>query len=194
MAVTDSRQAGYLAPTAVSTTDPTDALRRFVSELTGIPLTLVRKRWLPQGGTHPAMDADWCSVGIETVRSWATPESYRVRGDLEKPATGYDKKVTHQSLGVSVWFHGPNSHVYADTLREGAYLSQNNDALKAAGLTVQGVADEIRHLPDFINEQWVDRYEVNLTVGRAVVRTYGIRSLARVGDVIIKTDVHTDDF
>ena len=191
MAVIDSRYPGYLTPSATSASDPTDALRRFVSELSGIPLTLVRRRWIQKGGTMPGADVNWCSLGIDNVKSWATPESYRVRGDLEKVGSAYDKKVTHQTLTVSVWFHGPDAHVLADGFREGAYLSQNNDKLKQSGLTVQSVNDEIRHLPDFINENWVDRYEVTFLVGRAVTRTYGIRSIARVGEVIIYTDTHT---
>lgn len=194
MAVTDSRTPGYLVPSSTDISEPTDHLRKFVSELTGLDLKLVRRRWIRQVGTQPSLDADWASVGIDEVTTWATPESFRVRGDIEKPATGYDYKRSHQTLSVSVWFHGENAHVLADTFREGAHLNQNIDRFKQlSGLVIQSVDDDVRHLPDFIHEQWIDRYEVRMKVGRAVNRIYGVRTLARVGEVIIHTDYHVEE-
>lgn len=177
MAVIDSRSPGYLQPQEQHD-DPINVIRKFVSELSGLDLKFVRRRWLQKPGTQPGVNVNWASVAVEGVTSWGLPESLRKRGTLIKPESGYDKKRTHQTLRCSVWFYGPDALRIADDFREGAYLSQNSDTLQGDGLTVQGVDDTIRRIPDFVAEQWVDRFEVVFRLGRQINRTYGIRTIA----------------
>ena len=184
MAAIDSRTPGYLQPQE-SHSDPIDIIRAFVSELTGLDPKVVRRRWLQKPGTQPGIGVNWASVAVEGIDSWGLPESLRTRGTLRKPESGYDKKRTHQTLRCSVWFYGPDALRYADDFREGAYLSQNFDTLQTAGLTMQGVDDTIRRIPDFVAEQWVDRFEVVFRLGRQISRTYGIRTIAGFSGVEI---------
>jgi hypothetical protein len=62
-------------------------------------------------------------------------------------------------------------------------MVQNNNQLKRYGLTVQSVDDEVLHLPDLQDEQWVDRYDLTFRIGRSVSREYGIRTIVDADDI-----------
>lgn len=186
MADTDSRTSGVLTPIAKENTGEVETrLRSFVSQITGINLNLVRKRWLPKPGTQPEIGKDWCAVGVTSVRTWGVPAIKGKRGDIADPVSGDVKSEAHQTLTVDATFYGPNASENADLLRSGLLLSQNNSWFESQGLTIQGVDDEIRHLPDFQLQQWIDRYDVTFRVGRKVSRTYGVRTIASADAEII---------
>lgn len=186
MADIDSRTSGVLRPLAKENTGEVETrLRFFVSQITGIDLKLVRKRWLPKPGTQPEIDKDWCAVGVTSVRTWGVPVINGKRGDIADLESGDVKSEAHQTLTVEATFYGANAAENADLLRSGLLLSQNNAWLESQGLTIQGVDDEIRHLPDFQLQQWIDRYDVTFRVGRKVSRTYGVRTIASTDAKII---------
>lgn len=186
MAVIDSRTAGVLRPLSGTNTDEVETrLRSFVSQITGIDLKLVRKRWTPKPGTQPEIGKDWCAVGVTSVRTWGVPVFKGERGELSNPESGDVKSEAHQTLTVEATFYGPNAAENADLLRSGLLLSQNNSWLESQGLTIQAVDDEVRHLPDFHLQQWIDRYDVTFRVGRKVSRTYGVRTIASANAEII---------
>lgn len=186
MADIDSRTSGVLRPLAKENTGEVETrLRFFVSQITGIDQKLVRKRWLPKPGTQPEIGKDWCAVGVTSVRTWGVPVIKGKRGDIADTESGDVKSEAHQTLTVEVTFYGANAAENADLLRSGLLLSQNNAWLESQGLTIQGVDDEIRHLPDFQLQQWIDRYDVTFRVGRKVSRTYGVRTIASTDAEII---------
>ena len=186
MADIDSRTSGVLRPLAKENTGEVETrLRFFVSQITGIDLKLVRKRWTPKPGTQPEIGKDWCAVGVTSVRTWGVPVIKGKRGDIADPESGDVKSEAHQTLTVEATFYGANAAENADLLRSGLLLSQNNAWLESQGLTIQGVDDEIRHLPDFQLQQWIDRYDVTFRVGRKVSRTYGVRTIASTDAEII---------
>ena len=183
MAAIDSRTAGVLTPIAgEGACDPTDALRAWVSGLTGIPLGKVRRRWLSKPGTRPGIGESWCAVGIERTRTPGTPEQIGRRGQLPEAESGDARRISHQSLVCAASFYGPDAQSLADIFREGCQLPQNIDALRAGcGCALQSVEEEVLHLPDFLYEQWIDRFDVRFTIGRKVERTFGVRTLCAVG-------------
>ena len=186
MADIDSRKSGVLTPISKENTGEVETrLRSFVSQITGIDLKLVRKRWTPKPGTQPEIGKDWCAVGVTSVRTWGVPVIKGKRGDIADPESGDVKSEAHQTLTVEATFYGANAAENADLLRTGLLLSQNNAWLESQGLTIQGVDDEIRHLPDFQLQQWIDRYDVTFRVGRKVSRTYGVRTIASTDAEII---------
>lgn len=192
MADIDSRQAGLLTPlSATNTEDPTDTMREWVAGLTGLALDHVRRRWVPKPGTRPGIAEDWCAVGYTTVQTYTSPESIERRGDLEKPESGDVIRVSHQSFDFTASFYGSSAALLADTFRESAQVSQNLRWLRSHGLSLQAIDESGTHAPDFLNEQWVDRIDLNFRIGRRISRVYGIRSIAAIGDVQIRTDSHT---
>lgn len=186
----DSRRSGALkALSSKNADDPIEALRFFVASLTGLPMNLVRRRWQLKPGTRPGMNADWASVGVEKVTTAGTPQITGVKGVPSDPASGISKTETHQMLEVRVAFYGPNALTLADAFRDACGIGQNNQLLKDRGLTLQSVSEEAVRLPDLVFEQWCDRYEIVLRVGRKATRIYGVRDIATaVGAVQIITE------
>lgn len=186
MAVIDSRSSGVLRPLSGTNTGEVETrLRLFVSAVTGIDQKLVRKRWLPRPGTQPKLNEDWCAVGVNNLKTWGTPNFRGRKGDIEDPLSGDIESEAHQTLYCLASFYGPNAAENADIFRSGLLLPQNNAYFQSQGLTIQSVNDEIRHLPDFLLQQWVDRYDVSFSVGRKVSRTYGVRTIASADVEII---------
>lgn len=183
MAVIDSRTAGVLPQIdRVGATDPTDALRSWLSKLTGIPLEKVRRRWLSKPGTRPGITETWCAIGIDRVRTHGTPEQIGQKGQLPDAESGNVLRISHQSISCVASFYGPNAQLLADDFRESCQLTQNLSALEAeSGCVLQSIEDEVLRMPDFLCEQWVDRYDVRFVIGRKVERTFGVRTLCAVG-------------
>lgn len=189
MAVIDSRSRGILRPVESTGTEPPEiAVRKWMAGITSIPLELVRKRWVSKPGTQPAINVDWVAVGVDRIKTHGTPYQRGRRGDIEKPESGDVVRESHQTLSFVASFYGPNAALIADGFREGALLGQNAAELARSGLVIQGVGDEVLHLPDFAFEQWIDRYDVTFTVGRKVTRTFGVRDFAAVGEINIHTE------
>lgn len=189
MAAIDSRQAGVLQPTETTGADaPELALRTWLSSLTGIPIDKVRRRWVRKPGTMPAIGEDWAALGVTTVKSHGTPYQRATKGVIDVAESGTVTRESHQTLTVMVSFYGEHAAYLSDLFRESSQLGQNASALAKDGLTLQGVVSEVTHVPDLLNEQWVDRYDVVFDVGRKVARTYGVRDLASVGRIELKTE------
>lgn len=185
MATIDSRTPGILSILdQTNTGDPINIIRSFVSDATGIDLKSVIKDFSLKPGTRPKLASDWCGVRIADIRSWGTPYHKGIKGDITKPTGGSMKSVVHQSLSVEVVFYGPNAELNADTLRDALYLGQNQDALRAQGLTIQDCDDSSVTFPEFVFEQWCNRADLKFRLGRVVTRTYGIRDIASAADSV----------
>ena len=65
----------------------------------------------------------------------------------------------------------------AARFREGIFVEQNADVLRRdAGLSLLD-AGTIFNLPELINNQWVRRYDITVTLSRKNTRTYNIKSI-----------------
>ena len=175
--VTSSQQKGVIVESFSDYAPPEDVIRLYLSALTGIDKNLVRKRWLNKVGKQPELGTDWIAVGVEGVTTWETPYS-----DNQK-IPDIQNRISQQTLKFRASFYGLNSAELSDKAREGLCMVQNNNQLKRYGLTVQSVDDEVLHLPDLQDEQWIDRYDLIFRVGRSVSREYGIRTIVDADDI-----------
>ncbi len=186
MAVIDSRTAGILKPLDRKNLQPPENdIRKWMSDITGLALSKVVRRWLPRPGTRPGLDEDWCAVGVERIQTHGTPYQKGRKGGEDN---GDVVRVSHQTLHCIASFYGPNAALLSDDFREGAQLSQNIDALAAKGLVLQGLAEEVLQTADFFGEQWVPRYDITFKLGRKVERTFGVRDIAKIGPVELHTE------
>ena len=189
MAVIDSRQAGVLKQLGKEGGDaPENVVRKWMAEITGLPLHRVVRRWLPRPGTRPGIDEDWIAVGVERVQTHGTPYQRGRKGQPEDAASGDVVREVHQTLHCIASFYGPNAAQIVDDFRDAAQLSQTNAALQAQGLTLQGIAEDAVQLPDLLGEQWVPRFDITFKLGRKVTRTYGVCDLVKVGPIEIITE------
>jgi hypothetical protein len=97
-------------------------------------------------------------------------------------------RTSHQTLHCVATFYGSHAAEIADIFRDGLQVQQNLAELKRYGLVFQGVDDEIRHVPDFMFEQWVDRYDVIFRIGRSITRTFGVRTFTNAKDIELITE------
>lgn len=189
MAVIDSRQAGVLKQLDKEGGGaPENVVRKWMAEITGLPLHRVVRRWLPRPGTRPGIDEDWIAVGVERVQTHGTPYQRGRKGQPEDAASGDVVREVHQTLHCIASFYGPNAAQIVDDFRDAAQLFQTNAALQAQGLTLQGIAEDAIQLPDLLGEQWVPRFDITFKLGRKVTRTYGVRDLVKVGPIEIITE------
>ena len=189
MAVIDSRQAGVLKRLGKEGGGaPENVIRKWMADITGLPLHRVVRRWLPRPGTRPGIDEDWIAVGVERVQTHGTPYQRGRKGQPEDAASGDVVREVHQTLHCIASFYGPNAAQIVDDFRDAAQLFQTNDSLKAQGLTLQGIAEDAVQLPDLLGEQWVPRFDITFKLGRKVTRTYGVRDLVKVGPIEIITE------
>lgn len=189
MAVIDSRQAGVLKQLDKEGGGaPENVIRKWMADITGLPLHRVVRRWLPRPGTRPGIDEDWIAVGVERVQTHGTPYQRGRKGQPEDAESGDVVREVHQTLHCIASFYGPNAAQIVDDFRDAAQLFQTNDSLKALGLTLQGIAEDALQLPDLLGEQWVPRFDITFKLGRKVSRTYGVRDIVKVGPIEIITE------
>lgn len=189
MAVIDSRQAGVLKQLGKEGGGaPENVIRKWMADITGLPLHRVVRRWLPRPGTRPGIDEDWIAVGVERVQTHGTPYQRGRKGQPEDAESGDVVREVHQTLHCIASFYGPNAAQIVDDFRDAAQLFQTNAALQAQGLTLQGIAEDALQLPDLLGEQWVPRFDITFKLGRKVSRTYGVRDLVKVGPIEIITE------
>lgn len=189
MAVIDSRQAGVLKQLGKEGGGaPENVIRKWMADITGLPLHRVVRRWLPRPGTRPGIDEDWIAVGVERVQTHGTPYQRGRKGQPEDAESGDVVREVHQTLHCIASFYGPNAAQIVDDFRDAAQLFQTNAALQSQGLTLQGIAEDAVQLPDLLGEQWVPRFDITFKLGRKVSRTYGVRDLVKVGPIEIITE------
>lgn len=172
----DSTEPGVLSQSESDYRNPDDVLRLYLAALTGLDAKLVRKRWAQKPGTQPKIGINWAAVGVDRVVTNGTPFQHGQKPLLESDPDVITR-TSWQTLRCVATFYGPNAAELADTFREGILLSQNDAQLRRYGLTIQGVDDEIVHLPDLLFEQWIDRYDVTFRLGRSITRTFGVRTI-----------------
>ena len=76
----------------------------------------------------------------------------------------------------------------ATWFRDGMFVDQNADTLRRiSGLSLVS-ADDIRNLPELINNQWVRRYDLAVTLSRKNTRTYNVKSVVDPNVTIVTGD------
>ncbi|MDE9437837.1 hypothetical protein KKI95_18385 [Xenorhabdus bovienii] len=164
-----SERAGWLTPDTEPVYD--ESLERLLSRwLQGVSgLKIVRPRWTAVQTAQPPADADWCGFGITEMPADANP-AYANQTDE------HGELWRHEEFECMASFYGSKSQHYASRFRDGVTLGQNNAELNQSGLSVIKQS-QITSFPELINNQWVRRYDITVTLRRKVVRRYDIRTL-----------------
>lgn len=167
----DSTTPGYLTPTGSGPAYDEELerlLSRWIRGLTGLDKNVVYPRWTDPQIQIPKNGTTWCAFGITGVQEDANP-AY-IQGDERS------EQWSHETVDILCCFYGPRGMSVVTQFRDGLFVSQNNDELKAIGLTLLDCG-RIFNLPELINNQWVRRYDIAVRLRRKVIREYGIKSL-----------------
>ncbi|CDL85410.1 phage neck terminator protein [Xenorhabdus szentirmaii] len=169
-----SEQAGWLIPNNELVYD--EALERLLSQwlrgLSGLSNGMVRPRWTPVPVAQPSANTDWCGFSISEIPADDNPA-------FANQMDEHSELWRHEEIECSASFYGPRSQGYASRFRDGLGISQNNAELNLLGLSVVKYS-RITSFPEFINNQWVRRYDITVTLRRKVIRRYSIKSLTSV--------------
>ncbi|WP_186139289.1 phage neck terminator protein [Burkholderia gladioli] len=174
----DSSTGGYLAPTADAPPDEDDALDRLVHDLiagvTALSPDLVRPRWRPTVAKQPEPNVNWCAFGVSDQEPDANPVIQH-----DGTGEGSDTYIRHEGIEVACTFYGPNAKGYAKRLADSLAIPQNREALGLNDMAFVGVS-KILPAPDFVNQQWIRRYDITFTLRRKITRTYPVLNLLSV--------------
>jgi hypothetical protein len=97
----------------------------------------------------------------------------------------------HEELEVLVSFYGPHAKRNLGVLRGGLRIEQNLYAVKASGLSLINM-DRGHRAPEFINQQWNNRWDSLLFFRRMVARTYAVNNIVSA-EIDLKDDTgHVD--
>lgn len=185
-----SATGGYLTPTSVAPTYdlPLDVqVQSFVAGITGLAGALVRPRWQPSPPAQPTRETNWCAVGITEIGSQF---GHYIRHD---PAgEGTDEAETYEDLELLASFYGPGSSGLAALLRDGLWIAQNREAMRSQGLAFVDARRVIR-LGELVNQQFILRVDLPISLRRTVSRTYPILNLLQA-QIALQTESHTQNF
>lgn len=155
-------------------------LQQLVVGITALDINMVRPRWQQVVPIQPAPSVDWCAIGVVSATADAGPW---IGYDPQNNVGPYTR---HETLELVATFYGPNSKRNAAFLRDGLAIPQNTDVLRANDMAFVSCGS-IRAAPAFVNEQWIKRQDIPVTLRRKVTRSYQIHYLA-IADVRLIDD------
>lgn len=169
----NSASGGYLTPAPQAPLPGGLTFKQFLQTvfvgISGLDGTLVRPKWQPNPPKQPDIDVNWLAIALVVNKGDANAYS-------ELNADGVNTTQRHEDLEVQCSFYGPDSDEVSSLVRDGFQIQQNLEALRSANMgfvaTNQGM-----HVPDLVNERWIDRFEMSVFLRRQILRTYPILSM-----------------
>lgn len=171
----NSATGGFLAPVGPHQPEGDafeDDIQAVLVGIVGLPPDLVRPRWQPNPPPQPPVTTDWAAVGITEVNSDSFPAViHSGAGD------GSSTLQRHETVDLLVSFYGPNGRALAARLRDGLAIAQNREALFLMNMGVREIGKKIVTAAGLVNEQWVPRYDLTVSLRRRIDRTYSVLNL-----------------
>lgn len=173
-----SATGGYLLPTNYILDG--QALKDFVHDLlvgiTGLDNTLVRPAYQRLQPTIPSFSVNWLAFHIADRR--VRNVNQLVPGDDSATQT------VQEDMDILCSFYGDNCTLNAGILRDGIYINQNQEVLTLNGFGLRGTS-ETRYLPGLLNEQYLERCDVTITLTREIQKDYSILPLLTGQGIVI---------
>lgn len=170
----NSASGGYLVPSSSTPLPGNLSLEDFIQTvivgISGITGTLVRPKWQRNPPKNPDIDTDWIAFGIQQ----SPADSYAYAGLNDQ---GVNVLQRQEQLDIQLSFYGPNALENMAVFRDGFQIQQNLEAMRLAQMGYTGITPGIRG-PDLLNERWVERWEMTLSLTRQVQRVYPVLSFA----------------
>lgn len=168
----DSTMAGYLTPIGDSPAYD-QALEREISRwiqgVTGLTADKVVPRWTDPPTEAFQNDVTCCAFGITSLAQTLDPANVQI-------SDGQSVQWAWEQMTVICCFYGPLAADIATTFLTGIVIEQNQTELGRCGLSLLN-AGTVYHQPELINDHWVRRYDLTVTLSRKTTRTYNVKAL-----------------
>lgn len=170
-----SASGGYLQPvpplSSSGDDDFIDVIQEMVCGITGIDGHWLFPRWQTSPPTMPEWDVTWGALGFSEVHADVFSATIH-RSENE----GRDTLIRQSEIDTAVTFYGPNSGLYAAMLRDGLQIAQNREILYSHGLAFVETSHIVSQ-SELINQRWISRYDITVTIRRMVVLDYNVQNL-----------------
>ncbi|MGB9040374.1 MAG: hypothetical protein WCC23_17955 [Acinetobacter calcoaceticus] len=172
----DSASGGYITPSGGSAYDQElgDIFQDFIVGITSLPGDMVRPRFQTEPPPMPAVGEDWCAFAVKSI----TPDD----GPYFEQKDETMDSIRHEELTLFLSFYGDHGQSIANVLKDGLGIPQNIAQLKAQKIKFISTG-EIITAPDFLNNQYVHRYDLTAVFKRKTLRTFAVRSFVDVGTI-----------
>lgn len=179
-----SATGGYLQPASSTPLPGGLSFHRFIQTMlvgiSGLSGDLVRPKWQPNPPKQPDGDVNWLAFALQDDDA----DTNAFSGVDEN---GHNIFQRMETLEVPCSFYGPASYEIAKLLRDGLQIPQNTEAINRASMGFVSTS-RIVHVPDLVNEIWVNRYEMSLFLRREILRSYPIVTFLSVSGTLTVND------
>lgn len=165
----DSTSDGYIPASGVVQNDQglEDVFQGLIVGITSLQGKMVRPRWQNEPPPLPKISENWCAFGVKNTRSNDGPYFQQNKEDMGN--------IRHESIEVLLSFYGPQGQHFANLFKDGLGIPQNIAQIRAHKIKFTGCG-EILTAPDFLNNQYVHRYDMTATFNRQVKRSYAVKT------------------
>ncbi len=172
--------APYLLPKSTVPISGNLTLNQFIQTvlvgISGLNGTLVRPKWQIAPPKMPDISINWLAYAV--VEAAPDANAYTALN----PEQQYVSQ-RHQDLRIQCAFYGPNAMELANTVQDGFQIPPNRQALFLANMGFVSTGACL-HIPDLVNERWVDRVEMEVRLRREIQRVYGVPVLVSAAGTI----------
>lgn len=175
----NSSTGGYLQPATPALPRNltfTQFLQTVLAGVSGFDGSLVRPEWQQKPPKQPDIDVNWLVFGVSDSEAMGFPYQGNVTvGSTTTFQTQYHEKVTLQCS-----MYGPEALENFRLLRDGLYMTQNNEALVSANFGLIGISKGVR-APELIDERWFNKWVFQIGLYYEQQRTYPVLTFLSAG-------------
>ncbi|MFW1775198.1 phage neck terminator protein [Acinetobacter seifertii] len=172
----DSATGGYITPSSGTAYDQEleDIFQAFIVGITSLPGDMVRPLFQRDPPPFPEIGEDWCAFAVKNIKSDDGPYFDQKDETMDS--------IRHEELTLFLSFYGDHGQSIANVLKDGLGIPQNITQLKAQKIKFISTGELIT-APDFLNNQYVHRYDLTAVFKRKTSRTFAVKSFVDAGTI-----------